>query len=398
LPGIFGPEVVERESKRLANQGQPQRQLPRGVTSSANIADPADRVDPLHGYAYDSINPDALLRLATVRNGRIEMPDGPSYGVLVLPGPRPMSPDPNAVTPATAKRLAELAEAGVTVIRAPFKDESFSMARDFIATEADGGRAERIAWTHRAAPDVDIYFVSNQQDRERTIEVSLRVSGRTPELWDPMTGEIRPARQWHTAGGRTILPLRFDSGGSVFIVLRESTTETESHGSTNWIERHVVRQVEGPWQVTFDPRNGGPQSPVSFSQLEDWTKREEPGVRYYSGTAVYKNTLAWNEPSDSNRVWLDLGQVANIAEVSLNGKPCGVAWTAPFRVEITGALRAGSNDLEIRVTNTWANRLIGDRSLPEAQRVTWTFAPDRLAGNTLLPAGLLGPVRIVTAE
>jgi hypothetical protein len=398
LPGVFGPEVVERESKRLANQGLPLRQMPRGVTSSANIADPGDWVDPLHGYAYDSINPDGLLRLAEVRDGRIEMPNGPSYGVLVVPGPRPMSPGPNVVTPALTKRLAELAQAGVTVIHAPFKGESFGVARDFIAAETDGQHAERIAWTHRASPDADVYFISNQQDRERTIEVSLRVSGRIPELWDPMTGEIRRARQWRIASGRTILPLRLDPAGSIFIVLREATSETEGRRDTNWVEPRVIQQVEGPWQVTFDPRNGGPESPVSFPQLEDWTNRDEPGVRYYSGTAIYRNTLASNEPSDSNRVWLDLGHVANIADVTLNGKSCGVAWTAPFRVEITGALHAGSNDLEIRVTNTWANRLIGDRSLAKAQRVTWTFAPDPLAGNALLPAGLLGPVQIIVAR
>ncbi len=473
LPGVFGADVVKRESERLANRGLPMREMPRGVTASANISDPADWLDPLRGYAYDSINRDALLRLATVRNGCIELPGGARYALLVVPGVRPMAPDAGLMTPEVAAHLADLAEAGAkiilgqrpqrspslegypacdahvstlmgrvgftppqpgspvpdtvgegsggvnptlhAVVQAPFKAESFEtlgLARDFVATESNGKRAGDIAWAHRATPEVDIYFVSNQRDQARTVEVSLRVSGRVPELWDPMSGEIRPASQWRMAGGRTVLPLRLDANGSIFVVLREPTTARQRDDGPNWIETSVVQKIEGPWQVTFDPRRGGPKSPVSFAQLDDWTERGEFEVRHYSGTATYTKTFDWDDTvrSDAvrrsssgphgpttNRVWLDLGQVANIAEVALNGQPCGVAWTAPYRVEITRALRAGSNRLEIRVANTWANRMIGDRSLPETERVTWTSAPDRVGRGPLLPAGLLGPVRIVTA-
>ncbi len=470
LPGIFGPEVMERESKRLANRGQPSRQLPRGVTASANISDPADWVDPLRGYAYDSINSDALC-LATVRDGRIVLPGGVGYALLVVPGPRPMAPDTGLLTPETAAHLAKLIEDGATVIfgqrperspglegfpacdvrvaalmgrvgftspqpgspgpnasdgqsggvnptlhsaiQAPFKDESFDvlgLARDFAATEANGQRAGAIAWAHRAGAEVDIYFISNQKDALREVEVSLRVSGRVPELWDAVTGKVRSASQWRLADGRTSLPLRLDANGSVFVVLREPTTATQRNSGANWLELNVVQEMEGPWQVTFDPKKGGPEAPVSFAQLDDWTQREELGVRYYSGTAVYTRTFNWSEPVRSdvarrsvsgpdgpttNRVWLDLGKVANLAEVIVNGRSCGVAWTAPFRVEITDALCQGSNRLEIAVTNTWANRLIRDRALPEAERITWTSAYDVLGRRSLLPAGLLGPVQIM---
>jgi hypothetical protein len=425
LPGIFGGDVVRREAERLANEGQPSQEMPRGVSSSANISDPADWVDPLHGYAYDSINSDALGR-ATVRHGRIELPGGASYAVLVLPVPRPMAPDGGLLTPQTAAHLARLIEAGATVIfgqrperspslegypacddrvatlrdvvQAPFQAKSFEalgVARDFTAAEANGQRAGGIAWTHRAAPEADIYFISNQMGAPREIEVSLRVAGRAPELWDPITGEVRSASQWRLVEGRTILPLRLDANGSIFVVLREATTATQRNDGANWLETRTALKIEGPWQVVFDPKKGGPEAPVSFAQLDDWTQREEPGVQYYSGTVVYTKTFDWTEASAGKRVWLDLGRVANLAEVVVNGQSCGVAWTAPFRVEITNALRQGSNRLEISVTNTWANRLMRDRSLPEAERVTWTSAYDVLGRGPLLPAGLLGPVQIV---
>jgi hypothetical protein len=454
LPGVFGPATVAREAARLANRGGPQEVWPDGVSHSANIEDPVLWIDALHGYAYDSINPDALLRLATVRDDRIVLPGGASYGLLVLPGQRPLAPDPELMSPQVAARLRELAEAGAIllmcvepqqspslqdypacdvsvrraaealmphttdslrdsdgitmwrvgkgrVIAGPFHAASFEalgLARDFAATEAGGRRAEGIAWTHRAAPGLDLYFISNQRDVRRKIDVSLRVAGRMPELWDAVTGEIRSAGTWRREAGRTILPLQLEPSGSIFVVLREPTAATAASAGPNWPEPKTVRQLDGPWQVSFDPNFGGPKEPVVFDRLEDWTKRLESGIRYYSGTAVYQHAFTWSPSAPLNRgakVYLEMGHVANIAEVTVNGVPCGVAWTAPWRVEITPALRAGNNDLRVAVTNTWANRLIGDHALPEAQRLTWTTAPYRLEGKPLLEAGLLGPVSLV---
>jgi hypothetical protein len=451
LPGVFGPATVAREAARLANRGGPQEVWPDGVSHSANIEDPVLWIDALHGYAYDSINPDALLRLATVRDGRIVLPGGASYGLLVLPGPRPLAPDPELMSPEVATRLCELVEAGATVlmcapprqspslqgypagdatvrrvaaefwpggantaegavrrvgqgrvIAGPFHAASFEalgLARDFTATDAEGWPAEGIAWTHRTAPGLDLYFISNQRAERRRIDVSLRVAGRVPELWDSVDGGIRRAGTWRREAGRTILPLQLEPAGSVFVVLREPTTATADNAGRNWLEPKTAQELGGPWQVSFDPNFGGPKNPVVFARLEDWTKRAALGIRYYSGTAVYQRTFTWSPSAPGNRgakVYLELGHVANIAEVTVNGVPCGVAWTAPWRVEITPALRAGNNDLRVAVTNTWANRLIGDHALPEAQRLTRTTAPYRLEGKPLLEAGLLGPVALVT--
>ncbi len=445
LPGLFGAATVAREAERQANRGEPQTLWPDGVGHSANIEDPAPWVDALHGYAYDSINPDALLRLATVRDGRIVLPGGASYGVLVLPGPRPLAPDPGLMTPAVANRLRELVEAGATVvmctrpdrspslqdrtaadaavrkvaaelwpeagaavrpvgrgrvIRGPIGEASFAslgLARDFEATEAGGRPAEGIAWAHRAAAEGDIYFVANQRDRAREIEVSLRVAGRVPQLWDPVDGDMRYAGTWRIDAGRTKLPLRLEANGSIFVMLGQPAAGAGERTGPNWLEPRTVQTLDGPWQVAFAPGAGGPKDPVVFDRLEDWSLRSEPGVRFYSGTAEYTRTFDWPPgPDPAGRVWLDLGRVADVAEVTMNGRPCGIAWTAPWRVEITAALHPGRNELRIAVTNTWANRLIGDHALPEAQRVTWTTAPYRLDGKPLLPSGLLGPVALAT--
>jgi len=450
LPGVFGAATVAREAARLANRGEPQELWPDGVLHSTNIEDPARWIDVLHGYAYDSINPDALLRLATVRDGRIVLPGGASYGLLVLPGPRPLAPDPELMSPEVAARLRELIEAGATVlmcappeqspglqgypagdaavrrvaaelwpggapavaavrrigqgrvVAGPFHETSFEtlgLARDFTATDADGRPAEGIGWTHRAAPGLDLYFISNQLDKSRMIEVSLRMAGRVPELWDAVNGETRRAGTWRLEQGRTVLPLRLEPGGSIFVVLREPAASTGSDVGRNWIEPKAIQQLDGAWQVWFDPVCGGPKDPVVFARLEDWTKHPEAGIRYYSGTAIYARTFDWRVPAEKPpRVWLDLGRVDDIAEVTVNGVPCGVAWTAPWRVDITAALRPGANELCIAVTNTWANRLIGDHALAEAQRLTWTTAPYRLDGKPLLPAGLMGPVAIIEEQ
>ena len=465
LPGIFGPEAVAAEQKRLANVGLSMREQPEKVSASANMETAEMLVDPLHGYKYDSVNKDALLRLAKVEKGRIVLPGGASYGLLVVPGALKMSPDSSAMSPEVAKKLRELVDAGATVLlnrqpnhspelrdfpnvdkqvqkltaslnqadnsqasavataareaavsapkghvlRGPYKADSFTtlgLERDVTASNASGQRAQGIAWTHRIATEFDIYFISNQLDSARTINLSLRVAGRQPELWDAITGEIRPATDWKSENGRTTLPLHLERNGSVFVVFRESITQQSAHDGSNWLEMQPVQTLAGQWQVRFDPKMGGPAQPANFSQLTDWSKNPDASISHYSGTATYTQSFRWQPPKQlkkqkqqlsgtpSTQVYLDLGTVANLAEVRVNGQPCGIAWTPPYRLDITKALRKGGNQLEISVTNTWANRLIGDQALPADQRQIWTPAPSPAAGKPLLPAGLLGPVRI----
>jgi hypothetical protein len=364
----------------------------------------------INKYSFDSFNPDALLRLARVRKGRIELPGGASYAALILPGPQPLSPNAGMMTSQVAARLRELHNEGARIVIKDQPDHTpglpvanmQSLPADKwedLHIEPDLIAPEGIVYTHRRTATADIYFISNQLDTTRMVDISLRVSGKVPELWDPLNGDIRDAKDWKSAQGRTLLPLQLAPGGALFIVLQKDAKAAEQHTGNNWQSPENLQTIEGAWQVAFDKKNGGPSSPLTFSALEDWSKNAEPGIRYYSGTAIYTKSFDWQRTADKDkRIWLDLGQVANIAEVTVNGKPCGIAWTPPYRVDITSALRNGKNELRIEVTNTWANRLIGDHDLPEAQRITNTIAPYRLEGKPLLQAGLLGPVTILRTE
>jgi hypothetical protein len=446
LPGIFGEEVVKSEALRLANTGVPTRTVSEGVTLTSNMAEPQNWTDPLRGYAYDAINPDALLRLAKVENGRIVLPGGASYGVLVIPGAHPMMPDGTMMSPRVSSKLLQMVKDGATVLFAEkpdhatgllnekesdkkvqdnirelfsgaldktsssvwklgkgkvllgaYKEQTFAgigIERDAFIKDSTGQQARGIAWTHRTAPGFDIYFISNQLDQPRTFELSLKVSGRVPELWDAVTGEKRIAGEWKTEKGRTVLPLRLASDASVFVIFQTPAKINKSTGR-NWIDTKDIQFIQGPWTVTFDTAFGGPAKPVIFDQLIDWTTRSEPGIKYYSGTAVYSTTFDGKAFIKGQRLWIDIGKVAYIADIKVNGVSCGVAWTSPYKVEITNVVKQGLNRLTIEVTNTWANRLMVDHLLPEPERVTKTTAPFRMEGKPLYEAGLLGPVRVV---
>jgi len=404
------------------------RVIPDGVSNTANSADPDKWVDPLHGYAYDSINLDALLRLASVKDGRIVLPGGASYGVLVVPGSRPMSPDSSVMSVAVINKLKQLAGAGAKIIfdAKPNKTpglsndktvqtvatelsanknilkgafhgsdlKSIGVSKDVILTDSVGNYAADIAWNHRHGEGVDIYFLANQYSYARTVNVSLRASGKVPELWDALSGETKDAGEWKSENGRTELPVRLEANGSVFIVLKHAVAFAKSK-TKNWADAKTVSVLKSDWSVNFDGRFGGPKQPVKFNELTDWSKNENPAIRNYSGTVSYSETINWKLNGKNEDLWLDVGTVYNIADIYVNGIRCGTAWTYPYRVNISKALKSGANQIRIEVSNTWANRLMADHALPKDQQITWTNATYRLENKPLLPAGLIGPVKIV---
>jgi hypothetical protein len=193
-----------------------------------------------------------------------------------------------------------------------------------------------------------------------------------------------------------MLPLKLDANGSVFVVLKQPATFKSVRKYKNWPSVLQVQTLKKSWKVQFDKAFGGPASAVLFDQLKDWSQDASPEIKYYSGTANYSQDFNWHKSRGQNSgLWLDLGRVDDIADVYVNGKFCGTAWTFPFRVNIGKALKNGRNEVKIAVSNTWANRLIGDHALPEDKRITWTNAVFRLEGKPLLPSGLLGPVKLV---
>jgi hypothetical protein len=422
------------------------------------------------GYDCDTINADALLNRLSVRNGRLVLPDGMSYRLLVLPERRLMSPH-------ILRKIRELLEAGATVVgprpvRAPglsgyphCDEEVKRMAAELWGETASpqtqpnperkragqepnperqragqepnperqrAGQNRsglgRVIWgkpladvlaaegvrpdfdyrgtapdanldfIHRTCDAGEIYFISNQLNRPEKAECTFRVSGKRPELWDPVTGD-----KWEPAFGGgpdwEVLTLAFAPRQSWFVLFRHPVILGDDRAPRPSPTLVSAAELTGPWTVKFDPKWGGPAS-IVFETLVDWTKRPEPGIKYYSGRAVYEKTfdLPQSLPAAGKPLYLDLGKVKNVAEVRLNGRDLGVVWTAPWHVEITAAVRPTGNKLEIAVVNLWPNRLIGDADLPPEKRLTITNVKKFKKDSPLLPSGLLGPVTLQKAE
>ena len=268
-----------------------------------------------------------------------------------------------------------------------------SVSPDF---ETDGP----IRYTHRQADGLDLYFVSNRHAEAVETTCTFRVAGMQPKLWNPLTGTSRRLPQFKEHAGRTTVPMRFEPHQSFFVLFRDGKSEVDKEiaDAVNFARSESVGELDGPWQVSFDPKLGGPGN-VTFDDLDDWSQRTEPGIKHFSGIATYRKTF--DVPSDYSATWgerllLDLGVVHNMARVRLNGRDLGVVWCAPWRVDVTDMIRPHGNHLEIEVANLWPNRLIGDQSLPEEQRIGWTTLQAYQADSPLLPSGLLGPVTLMT--
>ena len=256
-----------------------------------------------------------------------------------------------------------------------------------------------LAYTHRHTPGLDWYFVSNQAGRPRKETCTFRLTGHQPELWDPVTGEIRKLPVYRELQQRTVIPLEFAAGQSFFVLFRTAATQSpRPEVAQNFETLKTLSELTGSWEVSFDPQWGGPREPVRFDALTDWAGRPEEGIKYYSGKAVYRKAFDLPVKSQARRIYLHLGKVKDLAEVRLNGKSLGVVWCEPWRIEITKAVRTGVNELEIVVVNEWINRLIGDAGQPPEKRFTWTTWNPYKPNSPLLESGLLGPVTLRASE
>jgi hypothetical protein len=407
LPGIFRKEKVEAEKKRLENKGQPLRQIPDGVNHSANMADPEDWIDPLNGYTYDSFNPDALMMMQ-VKNGRVVLPGGASYGVLVIPGKMLMNPSPT-ISAAVQKKLQQLATAGAkividqqwiklfaknkNVVAAPYMESSFEKLGVKRDVEVINGKND-IAWTHRKDVDDDIYFFSNQTAKEITVEAAFNQTNKQPYLFDPKYGTSFKARYGEVKNGKIHLLLLLPANGSTFIVFRKTDKRVLLNNTIPCFGVYQADTLKTGWQIQFDKKYGGLEAKVKIDSLKSWTSFADTSIKYYSGTAIYSNTFQWDRKLDNSYVTLLIDSVYNLATVKVNGIDCGTIWTYPYSVQISKALKQGTNTIEIEVTNTWHNRLIADDLVSPEKRVTWTTAPFRLKGKPLQPAGIVGNIQL----
>jgi hypothetical protein len=417
------------------------------------------------GFDYDEINADVLLTRARVVNHRIVLADGASYAVLVLP-----EADPE-MTPQLLGKIRELVNDGATVVgprpdHSPslqnypecdadvqklaaevwgdcdgkqvtahalgqgevvwgqFLDQVFSglhLAPDFQAVDAPNSP---LLYIHRTLENADLFFVANHSDAPLHQDCTFRISGKIPELWHPDSGIMEPASAYQVSGDRITVPLDFDPSGSVFVVFRHADAVTDHivTASRQLINDPAPLPLAGPWELDFPPHWGAPPT-VTLDQLISWPDHPDNGVRYFSGTATYKKDI--QIPADllahGHLLFLDLGQVKNLAQIKLNGTDLGILWKPPFRLDISSAAKPGANHLEISITNLWPNRLIGDAQLPEdvvwngmklagwpqwlldgkpspTGRLTFTTWRHITKDMPLLPSGLLGPVTLQPAR
>jgi hypothetical protein len=252
-----------------------------------------------------------------------------------------------------------------------------------------------LSWIHRQVGDTQIYFVANQQDWPEDVTVRFRVDGKEAETWHPETGDIAPAA-YAIEAGRTTVPLTLGPHEAVFVVFR-TPAATQTRTSPRAVTTELAT-LQGPWTVTF-PHGLGAPGQLRLHDLVSWTTSAADAVKYFSSTATYTKTFdaspAWLH--SGAKLVLDLGAVKEIAEVSVNGEPNVLLWRPPFRADITNALKPGANRLEIKVTNLWVNRMIGDQFLPEDKRYTFSMFQPYKKDSPLLESGLLGPVKLSVA-
>ncbi len=382
------------------------------------------------GYSYDYINAEVILDRLTVKDGRFVLPDGMSYKVMVLPPFKTMRPK-------VLKKIAQLVQQGGVILgpkseKSPSLEnyphcdnevknmantmwhgnyvdgkmavsygkgkvwdgyqladvfEALDLAKD-VAVSDDAP----VLWTHRATPETDIYFMTNQSDDKLNIAPVFRVDKNLkPQLWDAVSGEIRALPEFEVTATGIKVPLEFQGSQSWFILFGKGRP---TKNSANFPTFKTLLTLDKDFRVDFQNKDIGPKETVIFRELNDWITSNNEQIKYYSGTAVYSKTFAVDTLPKNQEVYLNLGKVSVMAKVKLNGNDVGGVWMAPYRLNITEAIQKGENTLEIEVVNLWRNQLIKDKKRAENEKYTWLVTDDITPNSSLQPSGLLGPVVI----
>ncbi len=436
----------------LLQQGRTVADIAFLHTEDHGYAFPAGMVTTPAGYDFDIVYPHHLAAM-TWRDGALTLPTGPAYRVLMLP-------ENWAADLVTLRRLRDFARAGAPIFGAApvvpagvrdyeARDEFTALVRELwdgprplvrrtplSAALKEIGLAADVAlppaptggelrYIHRRLSDAEIYFVFNHSDRDVAGDFTFRTTGRQPELWNAVTGVQVDSPNYRATATGTLVSLQLEPHGSTFVIFRSPLLSPSADAPKTTVA--ATLPIAGPWHVAFHDGRGAPSN-ATFASLASWTKHENPGIKFYSGTATYRTTFA--VPSSNLRAGaiatLDLGTVADLAEVRINGALIGTLWQPPFRADVTRHLRAGENILEVRMANRWINRVIGDESLPTdltyqpegtnkftdgrlKQLPAWLYDRTRLSErkrfsfttwkhyeekSPLVPSGLLGPVKI----
>ena len=389
------------------------------------------------GYQFDYINAEVIEKYMTVENGRITLPHGTKYRILVLPKLETMRPElltkikqlvnDGAVVlgpapgispslenqPEADKQVQEMAGELWGMVDGE-KVKSGKFGKGLIINGMDMPEAfalinclpdcklpedNSIHYGHRTLSKGEIYFISNQSGEIRTLFPEFRVTGMQPELWEATSGNIRSLPAFEFKTNATKVPLKLEPFESVFIVFRKKAEKNPASSvDANFPQPVKITGLKGPWTLNFDPAMRGPDQPVVLDSLQDWITSADERIKYYSGTAFYNTTFNLEKQTAGNRLVIDLGNLTAMAKVSINGKYAGGVWTLPYRLDITRLVNPGENELRIEMVNTWVNRLIGDSRLPANKRPTWCPVNPYTPGSKLQPSGLFGPVKILEIE
>jgi hypothetical protein len=306
--------------------------------------------------------------------------------------------------------------------------EALGIGADFRGPE---NKSSGLDYVHYAKAGVDFYLIQNTLNASISHDLDFRQRDKKVELWDPVTGDILDAPIYRSEKNYTRIPITLPPYGSMFVVFRnglgtpsftsvgktganvpeisytkqgivflqEGKYELLHDGKTTTVDNRVSKKnITGPWEVSFPARWGAPEN-ATFENLISWTESPDAGIQYFSGIATYSKTFDCDGlPGSGDRVFIDLGDLEKVGDVWLNDEHLGIAWSKPYRFDVTEVLRNGENKLRIEIANTWSNRLTGDAIRKEKytstnitlqQKLPWAEVP-------LLRSGLFGPVTIQT--
>ena len=405
------------------------------------------------GYDYDGVGLEKIKGM-TVTDGKLYLPNGAGYFLLVFP-------ETGKMTPELVREIRRLVQDGATIVSVkpqrspslsgyPECDEIVKTLGGKIWGTLNGKTVKenkygegRVVWgiplgelldsmkvkpdfsyvsnedsaliksIHRKVGNTDVYFLANNQKRALDATCFFRADKKMAGIWDPDKGSCTLVEPLHLSSGLGY-PLHFDPLGSMFMVIGDSIRGTEMGRPELLVSEKII---QGKWQVRF-PADSGNYGDITLNKLTDWTKSENPKIKYFSGTASYKTAFILEEIPDES-VLLDLGEVRNMARIFVNDICLGNLWKPPFRIAITNALQKGRNSLTIEITNTSVNEMIGDEQLPadmeyqsfpgpvkEIPAYLKSNQPRRSGRKTFVtykyfnknsklePSGLIGPVKI----
>lgn len=341
------------------------------------------------GYGYDFINADMALNVLEARDGALVTPSGMCYRLLVIDS------EAGRMSPELQHRIEQFRAAGVTVCDARGSRDQMAMVAEALTSlglepdlRLENEPGGDVRYVHRNIDGGDIYWIANISPEARTVELSMRAEAGAVRILDADGGRIG-ASAFSVRDGRTYVTLDMTQDDAKFIVLDRTMKDDAVP------ERLIcgsMTELKAAWKVTFQEGREGPAGGIVLEELTDLSKSAIDSVRFFSGTATYSCDFSLEDGGD---VVLDLGKVCCMARVRLNGEDLGLLWHAPYRCDISSALRHGENHLEIEVTNVWANKLIGDSAKPRKDRLTFIgwqfFSPS----DPLPESGLIGPVMLI---